>query len=84
MPKKILVFMIANTSKAFDNFFEKICVIIKTEIKNAKNICIVNALNAEVIIKNQNENPKVTARDLNLGEENSILNWINKSYQATL
>jgi len=36
------------------------------------------------IIKNQNENPKVTARDLNLGEENSILNWINKSYQATL
>ena len=31
-----------------------------------------------VIIKNQNENPAETANALNLEDERSILNWINK------
>tara|TARA_B110001454_G_C12382001_1_gene293056 strand:- start:388 stop:555 length:168 start_codon:yes stop_codon:yes gene_type:complete len=34
----------------------------------------------DVIIKNQKENPAVTARDLNLGELVCILNRIDKSY----
>ena len=32
------------------------------------------------IMKNQKENPAVTANDLNLGEESSILNWINECH----
>ena len=31
-----------------------------------------------VIIKNQNENPAETANALNLEDEFSILNWVNK------
>ena len=31
-----------------------------------------------VMIKNQNDNPAVTASDLNLGDDASILYWINK------
>jgi hypothetical protein len=31
-------------------------------------------------MKNQKVNPAVTANDLNLGEESSILNWINKCH----
>jgi hypothetical protein len=37
-----------------------------------------------VIIKNQKENPAVTASALNLGEDNSILNWINECYKTAL
>jgi hypothetical protein len=37
-----------------------------------------------VIIRNQKVNPAETAKALNLGEESSILNWINKRYQTTL
>jgi hypothetical protein len=37
-----------------------------------------------VIIKNQNENPAVIANALNLGEDNSILNRIDESYQTSL
>ena len=43
-----------------------------------------NMVSALVIIKNQNENPAVTANDLNLGEDNSILNRIDKSHQTRL
>ena len=41
---------------------------------------IENIPNAEVIIKNQNEKPPVTANALNLDDEVFILNWINESY----
>ena len=43
-----------------------------------------NMVSVLVIIKNQNENPAVTANDLNLGEDNSILNRIDKSHQTSL
>jgi len=33
-----------------------------------------------VMIKNQNDNPAVTASDLNLGEDEFILNWIDKCH----
>jgi hypothetical protein len=37
-----------------------------------------------VIIKNQKENPAVTASALNLGEDSSILNWIDECYKTAL
>ncbi len=39
---------------------------------------------AEEIIKNHKENPAVTARALNLGDDSSILNRINKRYKTAL
>jgi len=38
----------------------------------------------EEIIKNHKENPAVTARDLNLGDDNSILDRINEGYKTAL
>ena len=64
----------------FESFFEKICVkVINIAIKiikysNVKNPVLV------VIIKNQNENPAVTANDLNLGDDVCILDRINECY----
>ena len=43
-----------------------------------------NIPTTDVIMKNQNENPAVTANDLNLGEDSSILNRVNECYQTTL
>ena len=34
----------------------------------------------DVMMKNQNDNPAVTARDLNLGDDAFILNWIDKCH----
>ena len=34
----------------------------------------------DVMMKNQNDNPAVTARDLNLGDDASILNRIDKCH----
>ena len=39
---------------------------------------------AEEIIKNHKENPAVTAAALNLGDDSSILNWINECYKTAL
>ena len=39
---------------------------------------------AEEIIKNHKENPAVTAVALNLGDDSSILNWINECYKTAL
>jgi len=47
---------------------------------NNKNISKEKKPVAEVMIKNQKENPPVTANDLNRGEDVCILNRINKSY----
>jgi hypothetical protein len=38
----------------------------------------------DVIIKNQKENPAVTASPLNLGEESSILDRIDECYKTGL
>ena len=38
----------------------------------------------EEIIKNHKENPAVTAKALNLGDDSSILNWINECYKTAL
>ena len=71
-------------SNAFESFNAKICVIVIINTRKITNASIENKPEAEVIIKNQNENPAVTASALNLGEDNSILNWINECYETTL
>ena len=68
----IFVLNIANTSNPFDIFFANIWVIVKTNpIKISRNSS-EKTLKLELITKNQNENPAVTANDLNLGDDVSI------------
>ena len=43
-----------------------------------------NMPDTEIIIKNQNERPAVTATDLKRGDDNSILNRIDESHQTRL
>ena len=62
----------ANISNPFDSFKEKIwdndIVITRNILKISKEKLPV----ADVIMKNQNEKPAVTANALNLGDDNSI------------
>ena len=76
--------IIAKMSNAFESFNAKICVMIIINTRKITSASIENKPEADVIIKNQKENPAVTASALNLGEDNSILNWINECYKATL
>ena len=71
-------------SNTFESFNAKICVIVITNARKITSDSIENKPDAEVIIKNQKENPAVTASALNLGEDSSILNWINECYETTL
>lgn len=76
--------MIAKISNPFESFNEKICVITNTDaIKIAKN-SNEKLPSADVIIKNQNDNPAVTASDLNLGDDVCILYRINECYETRL
>ena len=77
---KILVLMIAKTSNALESLIEKICVKTKTITTKTANASKEKTPIAVDIMKNQKENPAVTANDLNLGEESSILNWINECH----
>ena len=84
IPKKIFVLIIANMSKPFESLTANICVIIKTVATNTASTSKENNPIADVIIKNQKENPAVTARLLNRGEESSILNRINECCKTAL
>ena len=53
---------------------------IRIDITNTINISIENMLANDVMMKNQNESPAVTASALNLGEEASMLYWIDKCH----
>ena len=71
-------------SNAFESLIAKIWVIaivIATKIANASK---ENKPVAEEIIKNQRENPAVTAKALNLWDDSSILNRINECYKTAL
>ena len=57
---------------------------VKTLAMKTSNISNENIPIAEIIMKNQNERPAVTATDLKRGDDNSILNRINKSHQTRL
>ena len=67
-------------SNPFETFFANICVILKIIPTNIIKISIENIPIEYVAIKNQKDNPAVTAKDLNLGELDCILNWIDKCY----
>ena len=69
---------------AFESFNAKICVIVIVNARKITNASIENKPVADVIIKNQRVNPAVTANALNLGEDSSILNWINECYKTAL
>ena len=78
IPRKIFVLIIAKISNPLDIFFAKICVMVKVTAIKIRKISIENKLKDELIMKNQNEKPAVTASDLNRGEEVSMLYWIDK------
>ena len=74
--------IIAKMSNAFESLSAKICVtaiVIATKITSASR---ENKPVADEIIKNHKENPAVTAKALNLGDDSSILYWINECYKT--
>ena len=71
-------------SNAFESFNAKICVMVIINTRKITSASIENKPETEVIIKNQKENPAVTASALNLGEDIFILNWINECYKTAL
>ena len=71
-------------SNAFESFNAKICVMVIINTRKITSASIENKPEAEVIIKNQKENPAVTAMALNLGDDSSILNRINECYKTSL
>ena len=80
IPKNIFVLIIAKISSPFEIFFANICVTLKTIITNIIKISIEKIPVDDVMIKNQKDNPAVTARDLNRGELVCILNRIDECY----
>jgi len=80
IPKNIFVLITAKRSNPFDNFFVNICVTLRTIATNMIKISNENIPIDVVMIKNQNDNPAVTARDLNLGDDAFILNRIDKCH----
>ena len=75
-----MVLNIAKTSKPFAIFEENTWVIVNTTVIKISKISNENNPDTEVSIKNQNESPAVTDADLKRGDDNSILNRINKSH----
>ena len=67
-------------SNAFESLNAKIWVIDIVNATKITNASMENKPVAEEIIKNQKENPAVTAIALNLGDDNSILNRINECH----
>ena len=57
---------------------------VKTLAIKTSNISNEKIPDAEIIMKNQNERPAVTATDLKRGDDNSILYRIDKSHQTRL
>ena len=72
--------IIAKMSNPFEIFFVNICVTLRTIATNIIKISIENIPVEDVMIKNQKDNPAVTANDLNLGELVCILNGIDKCH----
>ena len=80
IPKNIFVLIFAKMSSPFEIFFANICVTLRTIATNMIKFSIENTPVDDVMIKNQNDNPAVTAKDLNLGELACILNRIDKCH----
>ena len=67
-------------SSPLDILFANICVTLRIIATKMIKISIENIPVDEVMIKNQKDNPAVTAMDLNLGELVCILNRVDKCY----
>ena len=80
IPKNIFVLIIARISNPFEILLAKIWVILSTMTTNIRKVSIENIPIDDVIIKNQNVKPAVTARDLNLGELVCMLNRIDECH----
>ena len=68
----------ANASRTFSSFIANIWVRIIIPTINDSIASMENIPITLDIIKNQNDNPAETANALNLEDERSILNWIDK------
>ena len=77
-PRNTFVLIIANISNPFESLTAKICVAIKVTAANITSASKENSPVTVEIIKNQKENPAVTANAFNLEEECRILDRINK------
>ena len=84
MLRKIFVLIIANTSSPFEIFAASICVVTRTDAMKTSSASVEKYPIADIIMKNQNDNPAVTASDLNLGEDVCILNRIDECHQTRL
>ena len=80
IPKNIFVLIIAKISNPFDIFFANICVTVRIIVTKMIKISIENIPVDDVMIKNQKDNPAVTAKDLNRGELVCILNRVDKCH----
>jgi len=68
----------AKMSSAFEILDENIWVNINTDMTKIANSSNEKYKVVDVMIKNQKESPAVTAMDLNLGEESSMLNRVDE------
>ena len=82
--RNIFVLTIAKISNPFESFTANIWVTVIVRIIKTRNISRENNPKELLIMKNQKENPAVIASALNLDEERSILNRIDKCNQTTL
>ena len=78
MLRNIFVLIMANISNPFESLTAKIWVMIKVAAAKIPSASKENSPVMVEIIKNQKENPAVTANAFNLGEECCILDRINK------
>ena len=68
-------------SNPFEIFFTNIWVMLRIDITNMIKISTENIPVDCVIMKNQNDNPAVTARDLNLGDDAFVILYrVDKCY----
>ena len=68
----------AKISSPFEIFCAKICVTVNKITTKIPKYSMLNTPAAFENMKNQNDNPAVTAKDLNLADDVCILNRINK------
>ena len=72
--------MIAKISNPLESFIANIWVSVKIIAIKIPNNSRENTPMDDEIIKNQKDKPALTASALNLGDDNSILNRIDKRY----
>ena len=80
IPRNIFVFIIAKISNPLESFIANIWVSVKIIAIKIPNNSRENTPMDDEITKNQKDKPALTASDLNLGDDNSILNRIDKRY----